>query len=255
MAKRDEELNTIEGGNIFFVFQPKVEHEEAKSLADVQRFYVVLSPHGKKCYRRIVIGEKRLPELEDGDRKNWGFVDIVTGDPTAIEREFEESAYETKTRGKRHEPSARPLGEGVYSLVRHGNHTHLLYALELPEKPGEPQRRLRMEEEGSYIISVKNPQAPSPPRAGLAEDQKTRFPRELQELFDGRRFLPVDPPDFLDHEGAELLLIGAAEDISEELGIELHPEEETEQTAEIFRDLRLKKSEHPIEPLFQGLWK
>src|SRR5690606_27537612 len=121
-------------------------------------------------------------------------------DPRKIEKEFEGSSYRTKTRGERHEPPARPAGEGVYSLARHGDHTHLIYALELPKEPGEPQRQLRIEEEGSYIISVKNPEAPSPPRAGLSEDQKTDFPQKLQELFDGRKFLPVDPPDFLDHE-------------------------------------------------------
>lgn len=255
MAANEQELSTIERGNIYFIYQPKVEQEEAKGLGDLQRFYIVLSPHGKKLYRRLVVGEKRLPEIEGGDRKNWGFVDMVAPDAGEIERELEASAYQTKTRGERHEPAARAAGEGVYSLVRHGNHTHLLYALELPKDVGEPQRELNIEAEGSYIISVKNPEAPSPPRAGLSPEQQTNFPRELQGLFHGRKFLPVDPPDFLDYEGAEFLLIGAADDISEELGLDLHPQDETEQTAEVFRDLRLKKSKQPVEPLLKGKWK
>jgi hypothetical protein len=59
----------------------------------------------------------------------------------------------------------------------------------------------------------------------------------------------VEPPDFLDFEGTELLFIGATEDVSEELGLELETEDESEATAEIFNDLRLEKSEHPVEPL------
>jgi hypothetical protein len=33
------------------------------------------------------------------------------------------------------------------------------------------------------------------------------------------------------------------------------PEEETEASAEVFRDLRLRKSEQPLEPLFTGEWR
>lgn len=255
MAKENEERTTLERGNIYFFYQPKVEREKAKGLGDVQRFYLVLSPHGKKIYRRIVLGEKRLPDVEDGDRKSWGFVDMVTPDAEGIRSELEEDFYETKTRGERHEPAARPVGEGVYSFVRHGDHTHLLYALELPKEPGWPQEELHIQEEGSYIISVKNPEAPSPARAGLSAEQKVEFPGTLQERFHGRKFLPVDPLDFLNYEGAELMLIGVAEDISKELGIELDAAEENERTAEIFRDLRIRKSEHPVEPLFHGKWK
>jgi hypothetical protein len=35
----------------------------------------------------------------------------------------------------------------------------------------------------------------------------------------------------------------------------VEPEEETEASAEVFRDLRLRKSEQPLEPLFTGEWR
>jgi hypothetical protein len=89
---------------------------------------------------------------------------------------------------------------------------------------------------------------------GLDEERQADFPKELQGKFGGRRFADLDPPDFLNYEGAELLFIGAAEDVSEGLGIELEAEEESESTAEIFKDLRLEKSQHPIEPLLEGEW-
>lgn len=224
-------------------------------MRDVRRFYVVLSPEGRKQYRTLIVGAKQLPEIKDGGDRNWAFVDMVTDDPQEIKKAFEHTTYETKTRGERLEPAARPAGEGVYALARHGDHTHLLYDLELPDQPGDPQHDLNIEEEGSYIISVRNPEAPAPPSARLQGHRRSEFPEALKERFGRRKFLPVDPPEYLDYEGAEILLIGAAEDFSEELGLELDAEDESERTAEIFQDLRLRKSEHPLEPLFQGKWK
>ena len=59
----------------------------------------------------------------------------------------------------------------------------------------------------------------------------------------------------MDYPGVELILIGASADIEAELGIELNPASETEDTAEILNDLRMRKSRHPIEPLFTGEWR
>ncbi|WP_319423167.1 hypothetical protein [Pleurocapsa sp. FMAR1] len=53
----------------------------------------------------------------------------------------------------------------------------------------------------------------------------------------------------------ELILIGASANIEQELGIELHPVNEIKDTAEILNDLRMRKSRHPIEPLFTGEWR
>ena len=55
-------------------------------------------------------------------------------------------------------------------------------------------------------------------------------------------------------EQSEIILIGADEDVRGELGISLDPEHETMDTAEIFRDLHMERSKHPLEPLFQGKW-
>ena len=64
-------------------------------------------------------------------------------------------------------------------------------------------------------------QAPAPPGAGLPPHRRAQYPPELRERFGGRRFIPADPPELLDHPSAELVLIGAAEDAARELGIEL----------------------------------
>ncbi|MGR6034088.1 MAG: hypothetical protein ACU4EQ_09120 [Candidatus Nitrosoglobus sp.] len=243
MEEQGKIVKTLEQGNIYFIYRLKVkgkgEERGIRGIDDVQRAYIVLSPHGKECHRLIALGQKRLPEIDDGERI-WGFVDKVGRGPKKIEEELQHQTYKTKTRGERIQPAARPAGEGVYALVRHDDHTHLVYALELPKKPGEVQRALNIKEEGSYILSIKNPQASSPPSTSLGEERKADFPKHLQERFQKRRFIAVDPPDFMNYEGAEILFIGAAEGIDHELGIELTPQRESEGTAEIFNELRIE---------------
>lgn len=39
-----------------------------------------------------------------------------------------------------------------------------------------------------------------------------------------------------------------------ELGIELKPEDETESSADVFKDLKLERERHPVKPLFKGKW-
>lgn len=245
----------LERGNIYFFYRPRVQARAAEGIEDIQRFYMVLSPQGERHHRLVIAGQKRLPEIRDGGQRQWAYVARVTGTPAELEDEVERQEYGTRTRGERERPAARPAGEGVYAIARHDDHTHLAYALELPEEPGEVQRELGIREEGSYILSVKNPDVPAPPGAGLRPRQKADFPRRLQERFGERRFIAADPPDLLNYEGAELLLIGAAEDVSEVLGIRLDPRRETEQSAEIFTQLKLERAQHPVEPLFTGEWR
>jgi hypothetical protein len=246
--------DVLERGNIYFMYRPKVEQSSASGLEDVQRFFVILSPYGQQRYRLIVIGRKQLPEIESHRDRGWGFVEKVRHRAEDIEDDLDALTYPTKTRGERHLAPARPAGEGVYVLVRHDDHTHLAFALELPRKPGAVQHELNIPQEGSYIIAVKNPEQPAPPGVGLNGNEQAVLPRPLQQRFKGRRFVPVDPPTFLDQEGAELVIIGAGEDTSEELGVSLDPERETLETAEVFSDLRLERSQHPLQPLFEGKW-
>jgi hypothetical protein len=252
MAERTE---TLERGNVYFLFRPKIGEESPEKLEDVQRLFVVLSPEGVARYRLLVVGRKQLPEPEQSGReRNWGFVDAVRKDPESIENRLDPQTYQTKTRGVRHLLAVHPVGEGVYRIVRHDGHTHFAYALELPKKIGEAQAAFNLEEQASYIISIKNPEKGSPLGAGLADQQQVQFPRWLQEKFRDRRFCEADPPDFLNYEGTEFVLISTAEDVSEELGIELHPRDETLTSADIFNDLKVERSVHPLKPLFKGEW-
>ncbi|MCW8195490.1 hypothetical protein F6455_11890 [Proteobacteria bacterium 005FR1] len=257
MASKDgDDVQVLERGHIYFLYRPRVEEHEPSGQGDLQQFYIVLSPHGKKRYRLGVIGREKLPDPSaSGKERFWGFIDAVESDGRKLVEGLTEETYQTKTRGTRHQPAARPAGEGKYQILRHGDHTHLIYALELPRKPGDVQKQLNIEEEGSYIISIRNPDKASPPLAGLPSRQQARFPKNLQRAFRDRKFADADPPEFLDHEGAEFVMIAAAESPREELGIHIETERESRDKADIFRDLHLHKSEHPIEPLFKGEWR
>lgn len=63
----------------------------------------------------------------------------------------------------------------------------------------------------------------------------------------------LDDPDLLNYENAQLLLIGARQkDVEEELGINMDEQKETERTADIFKELKIKKEKVPLKPLFKG---
>lgn len=246
---------TLEQGDIYFFYRPKVEQEEPRSLDDVQRTFVVLSVDDDDKYRIIVIGRKKLPDAsESGDERYWAFVDKVTSDPNDVRAALSGWTRKTKTRGDREQPSSRPAGEGRYRILEHGDHTHLVYRLELPREPGDVQRALEVKQEGSYIVTVKNPKRPSPWQAGLREGEKAQYPDELQSKLDGKSFVPADPPALLDYEGAQMVLVAASDNLEEELGIKLEIEEETPESADVLQDLDLDEEQHPTAPLSQGKW-
>ena len=224
-----------------------------RGIGDVERFHVVLCPDGTAKFRLMTIGAKRLPDADEHER-NWGFVDLVAKSARQVTDALGEDHYETKTRGDRVRPAARPAGEGVYVLTRTGKAMHLAYALELPEKPGPVQKELNITEEASFALSIKNPEKGSPRNTGLDSAEKADYPDKLQKEFRDRRFATEDPR-LLDYEGAQFILIGAGSDVKRDLGIDLEPEDESEGTADIFKRLRLSKGKHPIEPLLTGEWR
>jgi hypothetical protein len=120
----------------------------------VRRLYILRKPWGTRIYRLIIIGRKKLPAPEEHDRF-WAFVWRVFKDRVALSEELGYEEYETKTRGVRKIPPARPAAEGVYTILRHGEHTHLAYFLEVPKRQGPVERELNIKREASYIIAVR----------------------------------------------------------------------------------------------------
>ncbi|MEX0606813.1 MAG: hypothetical protein WD138_02170, partial [Halofilum sp. (in: g-proteobacteria)] len=235
-----QRTDVLEQGTIYFMYRPKVDEDAPEGVGDVERFFIALHPDASRLYRLIAIGGKRAPEIERHER-SWGFVDLVTDDPAKIEEALAEVQYETKTRGTRTQPAARPAGQGAYAIAKvEDSGMHLVYALEMPERSDEVQRGLRIAPEASFALSIKNPEKGSPQPTGLSEDRQAQYPERLQKLFRDRQF-DQEHPQLLDHAGAEIVLIGARTD-PEEYGIELEPADEEEHTADILKDLRMSKS-------------
>ncbi len=246
--------DALERGDIFFFYRPDVDDEAPAGLLDVRRFHLVLRPERGDLVRLITIGRKTLPGSGPSGGNHWAFVDRVFRDPEALKEALSATTYATETQGERHLPEARPAGEGVYALVRHGRDTVLAYALELPEEPGEVQKAFGIESRGRFLVSIKNPDVESPAGLGLDAGQRAELPDDLRERFGARKWHPADPPAFLDHEGVELILIGGRVAPEDDLGIELDPQPEDADQAEVFRDLHLDRTDRTIRPLFEGNW-
>ena len=243
-----------ERGDLFFFYRPDLDEESPRNLTDIRRFHMVLRPEGGEFIRLITIGKKLLPNSGPTGGNHWAFVDRVFEDAADFKQALGGLEYETETTGERHLPEARPAGEGVYALVGHGRDSVLAYALELPETLGEVQEAFGIERTGRFIVSIKNPAVESPSGLGLEPSQQGKLPDELQSLFGSRRWHPADPPALLNHQGIELILIGGRIEPDADLGIELDPQPEDEDHAEIFGDLHLDRSERVIRPLFEGKW-
>jgi hypothetical protein len=263
MVKEDKRSEIIEQGDIFFFYRPKVDTEEVKDIKDVQRFYMVTTPEEEKekkkdIYRLFLLGQKQLPEIVEGkstsEEKNWALNILTTYNPDDIHKELLPAEYTTETRGKRRLAAAAPAGEGKYAIVKHDNHTELAYILELPEIPGPTQREFEIKKEASYIISVKNPDIQVPGFAAFSSaDKKPEYPKNLKERFGDRRWINAEDIDLLNYENTQLLLIGARKkNVEEELGIDIDEQKETENTADIFKELKVRKEQVPLKPLMKG---
>jgi Protein of unknown function (DUF2795) len=246
----------IEHGDIFFFYRPKIDTEEVKDIESVQRFYMVTSPENSHLHRIFLIGQKQLPEIIEGksnsEERNWALNILSSSNAEEIRIEFLPAEYQTETRGSRRIGAAVPVGEGKYSIVEHEGHSELAYILELPEVPGPTQREFQIKKEASYIVSVKNPDIQVPGYSAFLK-RKPRYPNSLKEKFGNRRWINIDDPHLLDYENSQLLLIGARKkDVEEELGIAIDEEKESTRTAELFNDLKIRKEQVPLKPLFKG---
>jgi hypothetical protein len=264
MANKENGSEIIEQGNIFFFYRPKIDTEEVEDIKDVQRFYMVTGTESTTSnkrkddtYRLFLVGQKQLPEIVEGKstskERNWALNILTTSNAEDIHKELLPAEYTTETRGKRRLAAATPAGEGKYSIVKHDGHTELAYLLELPQEVGHTQKEFEIRKEASYIISVKNPEISVPGFAAFSSARKPEYPSRLMEMFGDRRWIDIENSELLDYENTQLLLIGARKkDVEEVLGINIDEEKETQRSADIFKELKVRKEEVPLRPLLKG---
>jgi len=256
----------LEQGDIYFFYRPKKGAEEVKGIEDVRSFFMVTAPEEEennnksRLYRLFIIGKKSLPEIRKTEarasERYWARVGGIFKEPDELARELFSDEF-------RKGDAARPVGEGKYAIVRHHqNHTELAYILEMPKEPGEAQKELGIEKEASYIVSVINPKKPA---ASSAVDggkypiteEIPMYPEELLKGFnDSDIFVPLSRDTrLIDYQNAQILLTGAREGrdvIKRDIGIEIIDEDETQQSADIFNKLNLRREQVPIRPLTEG---
>jgi hypothetical protein len=103
-----------------------------------------------------------------------------------------------------HTPAATPVAEGIYAITSTGRESHLAYQITVPEI-GEIQKELGILEKGSFVVSVKNPNAPGPANATL--NNPAKYPESTQKKFRNLRWSPLEP-EMLDYENTQFLIIG-----------------------------------------------
>lgn len=202
-------------GVIYFLFRGRVGVEDPHDVNDIARSFIVMRPlpHDAKLgdgpigdagnCRLISLPKKVLP-LSGKDR----FLSFVEKAKVAfldLKDTFKASQYETKTLGTRHMPALTPIGEGVYAVTTTGRESHLAYILTIPHELSEVQRDMGLKERGSFIMSTKNPQTPSPPNASIGSSPG--FPQEFVDEFRSLRWMPTQPKH-LDYANTNMLLIG-----------------------------------------------
>lgn len=238
--------DTIETGDLYFFYRPKVDVDRPDGIDDVQRFHLVMVPDDAGKSRLFVVGRKRMPEIHPGQSRStereW-MMTTLASTPGKIGEELGPVVYETKTRGTREQAEAIPAGEGRYALIKDDDTTRLAYKLATPDKPGSVQKELGIEAEASYIISVRNPAIDVP---GFP-DAKPDYPKKLRERFADERWIDISDPKLLEYENAQLVLIGAEKSVEGMKGrITGKPD--------LFGRLGLDESAWPADALNKGHW-
>jgi hypothetical protein len=193
-------VEVLERGDISFFFRPRVQPADAPAgsatAPGVQSFFFVLSTAGDR-HRRVRVGRKRMPAAS-GERL-WARVERVGSLQRVLADQLEAEEYRTKTRGDRYQPGARPIGQGGYAFVRHGDHIHLVYRIEqleddVPDEVGVP-------EAGSDLVLFSRSELDGDPAGGRL------------------RWTIAGEPALLDEEGAEIVIVGTGGD--DDLGVDV----------------------------------
>ena len=263
MPDRPADVQILEKGNIIFFYRPKKGVQHPKGPQDLERSYFLLLPDDQRAHKNRLfnVAHGVFPLIQPGvalpEERDWAFVQDVGDDPRdVLSRLQQDVAAAARPAEGRIRPWARVAGRGRYAIVRHENHTHLAYSLAQPPKGGEVQRELEIKPEASYVISVKEPYAPSE----IVLEKKPAYPDALRRKFNGHGWIPVDPTSFLDYQWTQVLLIGARTDVRKELGITLQADKENQAEQSVFQLLREEEKQAEkqgislLEPLETGEW-
>ncbi len=188
-------VEILEQGAVSFVAVTRHGTPDASGAGDLDRFFVVLAPEGKRPLRRLAVRRRHLP---DARRRQRFFAHVDRISPVAAR--LTEDVRAPQGRGA----ASRVLAVGRYALARHADHVHLAYALARACARGPLASALGIASGASYVVLVFRRSLPPPRRpAGDA------------------RAVPLLPatPEALDVIGAEVALVGGGRPDDARLGI------------------------------------
>ncbi|WYZ45001.1 hypothetical protein EsH8_VIII_000317 [Colletotrichum jinshuiense] len=212
--------NILEKGIIYFFFRARVNVDKPEEVDDIARSYIILRPIGTDSKlgdgpigdagntRLLALPKKVLPE--SGKDRFMVFVEKSGVSFADLREQFLSSTDNETKAGTSHSPAATPAGEGVYVITTTGRESHLAYILTLPSDLGEVQNDLGLKQQGSFILSTKNPKFPGPANARLPEAPD--FTQKIKEEFRDLRWMP-SKPEHLDFAHAQILMIGESSGI------------------------------------------
>jgi hypothetical protein len=238
----------IEAGDIFF-FSRLRRGVDGEIEPDVLRLFMVLAPRGPGRKLRVFVVGRKL-QKEDGEstgiERAWAVNLLTTSDAWTVRRELQALDRRTRTRAPGL-AAAHPVGQGLYEIVSHKEHTELGYVLALPADPGPAQRELGILAEALYVVAVKNPRIPA---AGLPVARAAGYPATLVEKFGDKKWIAVDDDGaLLDSKNAQLLLIGANAP-EDELGLQVR----RDAWCDAFAALHARRAEGGCRALFTNVF-
>ncbi|OLN81292.1 hypothetical protein CCHL11_10008 [Colletotrichum chlorophyti] len=215
--------NILEKGIIYFFFRARVNTDKPEEVNDIARSYIILRPLAADSKlgegpigdagnnRLLALPKKVFPQ--SGRDRFMVFVEKAGISFTDLKEQFLPGSDNETKAGTSHAPAATPAGEGVYVITSTGRESHLAYMLTLPSSLGEVQDDLGLKEQGSFILSTKNPKFPGPANARLPNPPE--FSSETNRIkgeFGDLRWSP-SKPEHLDYANAQILLIGESSGI------------------------------------------
>jgi hypothetical protein len=206
-------VHILESGQCAFLYRPR--SSETRSVNDVERLHIVLQPYEQRLYRVLTLEGNRLPAVRRRGERISGTIALWRSPHTL------QQTLGTKPKLFN---SARMAAEGVYCLVRHADHLHVIHTLTLPAGMGHVQRALAIERQGSYILGF---------ASGANADESIEA--------------------FLNAKQAPITFVGANEDIEHELGIDLEPLLHGHSSKELRKATGVKTL--LLEPMFAGTWR
>jgi hypothetical protein len=189
-------VEILEQGAVSFVAVPRAGAAGAAAAGDLESFFVVLAPEGKRPLRRLAVRRRHLPDARRRQRF-FAHVDRISAAPAALTEDVRAAQA-----GRRAAPP-RVLAVGRYALARHADHVHLAYALGRACARGPSAAALGIASGASFVLLVFRRSLPP-----------TRRPAEA----DGAPLVPATPAA-LDVIGAEVALVAGGRPDDARLGI------------------------------------